>query len=223
MIYIVHVLRAPRRRWRLAGAERGSRGSQGCPHIRCERVRDSEHATCDPLRILERLNALAEIIERRVKAGWHVDTLATMGNIAICHDDLGHHEESLALRRKILATRRQRFSPEDPLILQDVANLGTSLVHTRQLTEARSLMRKYLPIARRVLGLDHEITFGLIENLAGAIFENALAPREDLVEVDEILTKQLKRLRQVLGAAHPATQRHENHLKKIQERLAHLE
>ena len=70
----------------------------------------------------------------------------------------------------------------------------------------------------------HGVVFcGLIENLAGAIFGNALAPRKDLVEATEILTKQLKRLRQVLGAAHPATQRHENHLKKLQERLAHLE
>ena len=87
----------------------------------------------------------------------------------------------------------------------------------------RVLMRKHLPIALRVVGPDHEITYGLIENLAGAIFANAHAPRKDLVEATEIVTKQLKRLRQVLGAAHPATQRHENHLKKLQERLAPLE
>ena len=113
--------------------------------------------------------------------------------------------------------------PEDPLILQDVTNLGESLVHTSHFTEARSLMRKHLPIARRVVGPDHEITYGIIETLAGAMFQNALAPRKDLVEATEMLTKQLKRLRQVLGAAHPDTQRHEGYLKHIQERLAHLE
>ena len=85
------------------------------------------------------------------------------------------------------------------------------------------LVAQIVLLARRVVGPDHEITYGLIENLAGAIIENALAPREDLVEATEMLTKQLKRLRQVLGAAHPATQRHENHLKKLQERLARLQ
>ena len=74
-----------------------------------------------------------------------------------------------------------------------------------------------------MLGPDHEITYGIIETLAGAMFQNALAPRKDLVEATEMLTKQLKRLRQVLGAAHPATQRHEGYLKHIQERLTHLE
>ena len=74
-----------------------------------------------------------------------------------------------------------------------------------------------------MLGPDHEITYGIIETLAGAMFQNALAPRKDLVEATEMLTKQLKRLRQVLGAAHPDTQRHEGYLKHIQERLAHLE
>ena len=74
-----------------------------------------------------------------------------------------------------------------------------------------------------MVGPDHEITYGIIETLAGAIFQNALAPRKDLVEATEILTKQSKRLRQVLGAAHPITRRHENHLKRLQERLADLE
>ena len=74
-----------------------------------------------------------------------------------------------------------------------------------------------------MLGPDHEITYGIIETLAGAMFQNALAPRKDLVEATEIVTKQLKRLRQVLGAAHPATQRHEAYLKHLQERLARPE
>ena len=79
------------------------------------------------------------------------------------------------------------------------------------------------PFCERMRAPEHAPRYGLIENLAGAIFANAHAPRKDLVEATEIVTKQLKRLRQVLGAAHPATQRHENHLKKLQERLAHLE
>ncbi len=56
-------LRSPRRR-RFAGAERGSRVSQGSLNFRCERVRATEHALSDPCRLLERRDALADIVER---------------------------------------------------------------------------------------------------------------------------------------------------------------
>ena len=55
-------LRTPRRRF--AGAERGSRVSQVCPNIRCERVRTAEHAPRNPFQFLERSNSLAHIVER---------------------------------------------------------------------------------------------------------------------------------------------------------------
>ena len=49
---------------RLAGAERGSRLSQVILHRRCERMRASEDAPCDPFRLLERRHGLAEIVKR---------------------------------------------------------------------------------------------------------------------------------------------------------------
>ena len=52
------------RRSTLAGAERGSRVSQGCPNIHCGRVRASEQASRDPFRVLERRHGLAEIVGR---------------------------------------------------------------------------------------------------------------------------------------------------------------
>ena len=48
----------------LAGAERGSRVSQGCPNIHCGRVRATEHASRGSFRVLERLHGLADIVER---------------------------------------------------------------------------------------------------------------------------------------------------------------
>ena len=51
---------------RFAGAERGSRDSQGCLNPRCERVRAAEHPPRDPFNFLERIHGLAEIVERGV-------------------------------------------------------------------------------------------------------------------------------------------------------------
>ena len=51
------------RRWRLAGAERCSRLLQIALNRRGERVRTTEHAPCDPSRVLERRHGLAEIVD----------------------------------------------------------------------------------------------------------------------------------------------------------------
>ena len=57
-------LRAPLRRRRLVGAERGSLASQGPLNCRCERVRAPEHAPRCTLRVLEPRYRLAEVVER---------------------------------------------------------------------------------------------------------------------------------------------------------------
>ena len=69
MIYIVtfvvfHVFRAPRRRRRFAGAERGSRVLQGGLNPSFGRVRATEHAPGGLFRALERRHGLVEIVER---------------------------------------------------------------------------------------------------------------------------------------------------------------
>ena len=61
----VLALRTPRRRrWCLAGAERGSRVSQLVLNSRCNRMGATEHAPCNPFGVLERFHGLAEIVER---------------------------------------------------------------------------------------------------------------------------------------------------------------
>ena len=51
-------------RRRLAGAEHGTRVSQGSLNCRCERMRATHHAPGRPFRLLERRHGLAEIVER---------------------------------------------------------------------------------------------------------------------------------------------------------------
>ena len=52
------------RRRRLAGAERGSRVLQCVLNCRCVRVRATEHAPRDTIRVLEHRHGLAESVER---------------------------------------------------------------------------------------------------------------------------------------------------------------
>ena len=80
------------RRRRLAGAERGSRGSQVVLDPSCERVRASKHAFRNPCGVLERCHGLAEIVER---GGGVVVRLMS--------------QESSLTRRRRLVTRRLLF------------------------------------------------------------------------------------------------------------------
>ena len=112
---------------------------------------------------------------------------------------------------------------KNPMFIRDVENLAISLGTSQLYAEARSLLREYLPMAVRVLGRDHELTFGMTETLANAISENGAAPREGLLESMNMLTENSQRLRRVLGASHPATKRNAHNLKCVQGSLARLE
>ena len=109
------------------------------------------------------------------------------------------------------------------MFIRDVENLAISLGTSQLYAEARSLLREYLPMAVRVLGRDHELTFGMTETLANAISENGAAPREGLLESMNMLTENSQRLRRVLGDSHPATKRNAHNLKCVHGSLARLE
>ena len=98
-----------------------------------------------------------------------------------------------------------------------------SLLNLRNYTEIRSLLRKYLPLARRVMGHDHEVSRTMTETLAQSLFQQGAAPRDNVLEAAEILTEHNQRLRQIFGSAHPVTQRSERNLGSIRECLARIE
>ena len=125
--------------------------------------------------------------------------------------------------REILSTRVNAGAPEDENLFHDVVNLCVSLLNTSKYTEVPPLLRQYLPTARRVMGRDHTLTFTMTESLAQSLFRNGDAPRADMLEAAEMLTEHSRRLRQVLGSAHPVTQRNEQNLKCIREHIARLE
>ena len=169
------------------------------------------------------LEACWDIEKRRARAGAQVDLLAIQGKIANCYGELGRHPDALRVRREILAMRRKIYAPEDLPVLHDVTNLGVSLNHLRMYTESQPLWRKYIPVARRVLGRDHNLTTTMIKGLAAAISQHGDAPHDGLLEAIKMLSENSQRLRQVLGDTHPETQQNECSLKFLRRRLACLE
>ena len=69
--------------------------------------------------------------------------------------------------------------------------------------EAKSLLCKKIPVARRVLGEGHELTFRMKWNYASALYRSPGATLEDLREAVNTLEETAQTARRVLGGAHP--------------------
>ena len=65
------------------------------------------------------------------------------------------------------------------------------------------VIRKGMPVARRVLGDDHRITLAMRSSYASALFENPGATTDDLREAVTTLEDTEPTARRVLGGAHP--------------------
>ena len=64
LVSVLYYSGVPRRRRRVAGAERSSRVSQGYLDRPYARMRATEHAPRGPFHVLERRHSLAELVER---------------------------------------------------------------------------------------------------------------------------------------------------------------
>ena len=85
-------------------------------------------------------------------------------------------------------------------------NYANCLVNLQHYEEARSLMRKTIPVARRVLGEGDTITLRTRWNHARALYEDPAATLDDLHEAVET-HEDLERIAlRVFGGAHPATE-----------------
>ena len=84
-------------------------------------------------------------------------------------------------------------------------NYASSLTSLERFKEARSLMRKTMPVARRVLGESHELTLKLRRNYALALYHDPGATLDDLREAVTTLVETERIARRVFGGAHPLT------------------
>ena len=74
-------------------------------------------------------------------------------------------------------------------------------------------MRKTVPVARRVLGENDEITVKMRWLYARALFEDSAATLDGLREAVTTLEETERKARRVMGGAHPLTEGIEIHLR----------
>ena len=84
-------------------------------------------------------------------------------------------------------------------------NYASSLVELGRFEEAKTLMRKTIPVARSVLGDSHDLTLALTRIYAGALCDDPATTLDDLREAVTTLEDIERTTRRVLGGAHPLT------------------
>ena len=104
--------------------------------------------------------------------------------------------------------------------LQAANNYALSLKSLSRFEEAKSLLRRTVPVARRILGEEDRITLIMRWIYALALSEHNAATLGDLREAVETLESVLPLWKRVLGESNPETPRVQSALKHAREREA---
>ena len=94
-----------------------------------------------------------------------------------------------------------------------------SINRLERFEEAKALLRRTVPVARRVLGEGHEITLRMKRTYATAHYMDPAATLDDVREAVTTLEETERTARRVFGSAHPLTKDIEDDLRKARAAL----
>ena len=124
-------------------------------------------------------------------------------NLASTYSLLGREEEALSLRKEVYSGRVKLDGDESERTLRAANNYAVSLRNLRRFEEAKRLMRKTMPVARRVLGDVHALTFMMRKLFGEALFCDSGATLDDVREAVSTLEETERTARRVLGGSYP--------------------
>merc|ERR1719409_1104523 len=88
---------------------------------------------------------------RRLGAS-EADLLRVQNNLAAAYFALGRSEQALQLKRDVYSGRVDMLGEEHEETLRAANNYANSLVDLERFEEAKALLRRTIPVTRRVLG-----------------------------------------------------------------------
>jgi hypothetical protein len=147
----------------------------------------------------------AELSLLRRLGGSKETMFVALGNLSHTYQMLGRHETALRIRREIYSGRLQLLGNQDCQTIFAAYNFAASLAKLQRFEEAKSLMRKTMPVARQVLGENHEDTLRLRWSYAVALYMSTDATLADIREAVATLEDTVRIAQRVLGGAHPLT------------------
>jgi len=131
--------------------------------------------------------------------------LIAKGNLACAYQELGRLEEAVCLRQDVYSGDLRLYGEEHKETLIDAYNYAIDLLRLKRFEDVKQLLRKNMPVARRVIGENTETTLRMKMLHAEALYMDSSATLDDLREAVTTLEDTERTARRVLGGAHPTT------------------
>jgi tetratricopeptide (TPR) repeat protein len=139
-------------------------------------------------------------IDRHALGEEHLNTLASMNNLASLYFDQGKFAQAEPLFVKVLEVARRVLGEEHPKTLTSISNLASLYQSQGKLAQAEPLFVKVLEVAPRALGEGHPDTLHPMNGLGLLYVEQG-----KLAQAEPLLLKALDISRRDLGEEHPLT------------------
>ena len=109
------------------------------------------------------------------------------------------------MTREVYSGRLKLDGEEHERTLLAANNYAFSLMKLERFEEAKTLLRRMLPVARRVLGESDGLTLKLQSINAASLHRDPGATLDEIHEAMKVLEDTERTARRVLGGAHPLT------------------
>ena len=146
--------------------------------------------------------------------------LSAQSNLALTYRLLGRLEEANRMLRDVYTGYVKLHGEEHASTLREANNYASSLNSLERYGEAKALLRRMMPAARRVLGKSNQLTLKMRCIYAQSLCRDDVATLDDLREAVTTLEDTARIARRVLGGAHPITAVIEDFLRNAQETLS---
>ena len=116
------------------------------------------------------------------------------------------------MKRDVYTGRLKLDGEEHIETFRAAYNYVVTLLDLQRFGKAKALLRKTTPVARRVLGQNHELVLEMRWSYGVALYDDDGATLDDLREAVMTLEELKRTARRVLGGAHPLTEGIEDEL-----------
>ena len=140
--------------------------------------------------------------------------LAVKANLANVYESLGLFEDVMRLRQAVYSGRVKLNGEENKITLIGALNYAASLLKAQRFEEAKSVLRKTIPVTRRVFGENAEVTLKMRSCYAQTLFRNGSATVDDLRVAVTTLEDTDRTARRVFGCANPIVVQLEQNLRE---------
>ena len=147
------------------------------------------------------------------------DILVVQTNLSATYAALDRDEEASQMDRDVYCARVKLDGEEHEDTLRAAVCYASSLNHLQRFEEAKSLLCKVMPMARRVLSESHEVTLKLKWIYAEVLYKDDGATLDDLREAVTTLEEIEPIARRVFSDAHPVTEGIEDELQDARDAL----